>query len=150
MQEEEVEASRHLVEDDYEDDMRKEEEENEEAEEKEVNKMLVEEGCISCEDDNNGEGNERMVKRRRLEEVENKRPFTLTAAGNMLPSVELEAAALPSKKGETAPVKGSDASSSDTAPKIIMPASLGKVPPELFRSILKFLSSEVLAFLSVF
>lgn len=130
--------------------MRKEEEENEEEEEKEVNKMLIEEGGISCcEDEDNELGKDREVKRRRIEEVDcsnNKRPMMLTAC-NMLSTIELGAPSLSSKRIEFGKGKDSNESSGDRRPmpKRMDTGNFNQVPPELFRNILKFLSSEVLA-----
>lgn len=131
--------------------MRKEEEENEEEEEEEINKMLIEEGGTSCcEDDCNELGNDREVKRRKIEEVDcsnNKRPMMLMACNTLSSTIELGAPSLSSKRIELGKGKDSNDSSSDRRPmpKRMDTGDFSKVPPELFRNILKFLSSEVLA-----
>lgn len=142
--EEESDAIRKLIEEDdisEEVEMRKEEEENEEEEEKQVNNMLIEEGGISCEDEEKEE-EEREVKKRRIEEVDNRND----GKSMILSSNELVAASLPSKKIGTATDVNNRGSSSGSRPVPwrVETGDLSKVPPELFRHILKFLSSEVL------
>ncbi|XP_027079656.1 F-box protein SKIP31 isoform X1 [Coffea arabica] len=146
--EEESDAIRKLIEEDdisEEVEMRKEEEENEEEEEKQVNKMLIEEGGISCEDDEK-EGEEREVKKRRIEEVDNHNEgqSMILSSCQFLSANELVAASLPSKKIGTATDVNNSGSSSESRPVPwrVETGDLSKVPPELFRHILKFLSSE--------
>lgn len=146
--EEEKDAKRKLSEEDdisEEVEMRKEEEENEEEEEKQVNKMLIEEGGISCEDEENEEGEEREVKRRRIEEVDssNGAKSMILSSCKLLSSNELAASSI-STNGTVADVNNSGSSSgSRPVPGRMETGNFSKVPPELFRHILKFLSSEV-------
>ncbi|CAI9094980.1 OLC1v1030827C2 [Oldenlandia corymbosa var. corymbosa] len=138
-----------FVEDDFIDEaeeveMRKEEEENEDAEDKEINKMLIEDGGTSCDDEDKEQeqGEERKAKRKKIEEVDssiNRQPMMLKAC-NMLSSTE--SASLSPKVTETDEGKGGKGNSSDKGRKRLETGNLSKVPPELFRNILKFLSSE--------
>ncbi|KAL3500166.1 hypothetical protein ACH5RR_039259 [Cinchona calisaya] len=146
--EEDGDAGRKLNEEDdisEEVEMRKEEEENEEEEEKQVNKMLIDEDGISCEDEDKEEGEEREVKRRRIEEIDGYNVGkSITLASCQLLSSNEFGASLPSKNNGTATDVNSSGSSSGTRPVPwrMETGNFSKVPPELFRHILKFLSSE--------
>lgn len=128
--------------------MRKEEEENEEEEEKQVNNMLIEDGGISCEDEDKEEGEEREVKRRKIEEVDscNEGKSMTFSSCQLLSSNVSDAASSPSKKNGAATDVNNCGSSSGSrlVPWRMETGNFSKVPPELFRHILKFLSSEVL------
>lgn len=114
--------------------MRKEEEE----EEKQVNKMLIEDSGLGCENEDKEQGEQIAVKRRRIEEVD------CSNAGKSM--ISSSTASSPSLKIETARDENNNGSSSKSrpVPRRMETGNLSKVPPELFCHILKFLSSEVL------
>ena len=79
--------------------------------------MLIEEGGISCEDDEK-EGEERELKKRRIEEVDNHNEgqSMILSSCQFLSSHELVAASLPSKKIGTATDVNNSGSSSESRP----------------------------------
>lgn len=118
-----------------------------EEEEKIVNTMLIEDGELSVEEE---EQEEREAKRRKIEKVDSSsQGWSRTMTPSLMLSID-EAEASSSKKNHSA-MDNSDGSSTEfeLSTRRIGTGILSKVPPELFRHIFKFLSSEVLNFVDI-
>ncbi|KAI5656576.1 hypothetical protein M9H77_25369 [Catharanthus roseus] len=141
--EEEKESRRKQVEEEdiIEVETRKEEEENEEAEEMEVNKMLIEEGVVSGEEE---ELEEREMKRRRVEEVCKCSEVRANTTASSFTAIEFkpESSSLNKNDGALKSNNGGSSSEDGLMSRRIETGIFSNVPPELFRHIFKFLSSE--------
>lgn len=118
-----------------------------EEEEKIVIMKLIEDGELSVEKE---EQKERETKKRKIEKVDsNSQGWSRTMTLSLMLSVD-KAEASSSKKSHPA-VDNNDGSSTELelSTRRIETGILSKVPPELFRDIFKFLSSEVLNFVDV-
>lgn len=146
--EEEKESRRKQVEEEdiIEVETRKEEEENEEAEEMEVNKMLIEEGVVSGEEE---ELEEREMKRRRVEEVCKCSEVRANTTASSFTAIEFkpESSSLNKNDGALKSNNGGSSSEDGLMSRRIETGIFSNVPPELFRHIFKFLSSEVHIFI---
>lgn len=110
-------------------------------EEKIVNMMLIEDGELSVEEE---EQEEREAKKRKIEKVDSSsQGWSSTMTSSLMSSVESKAEASSSKKNHPS-VDNNNGGSTELGltTRRVETGVLSKVPPELFRHIFKFLSSE--------
>lgn len=113
-------------------------------EEEIVNKMLIEDGELSVEEE---EQEEREAKKRKFEKVDSSSlGWSRTMTSPLMSSFESKAEASSSKKNHPAVDNNNGSTELGLSTWRVETGILSKVPPELFHHIFKFLSSEVLYF----